>query len=83
MGLLIDFEQLAMDVRICKDMGIGEVILFLMTGNYGLFGAYDYEDYEALDELIDYVEQEEPLSIQYDRTVTVEHKLMNMIDLKI
>lgn len=82
MGSYESFEELAIDTKICKDLGVQEAVFFLLEGDYGLTGAYD-KGIDQIDALFEYINNDEDIIIHYDRSVSFVNKVMVLIDLLI
>ncbi len=81
-GVYRDFYQVTQDVRICKALGVKEVVIFLLAGSVGLTEAYG-NGIDAIDDLFYEINLPTKVHVSYDRLMSIEPKLMNLIDLLI
>ena len=81
-GVYQDFDEIVTDVKICKDMGVQEVVIFKLQGTHGLTGAFGY-NISAIAILNTSINANHDTIIRYERTATISQVLIYLLDLLI
>ena len=81
-GVYQDFNEIVTDVKICKDMGVKEVVIFKLQGTHGLTGAFGYNT-SAISVLNNSIYVNSDTVIRYERSATLSQTLIYLLDLLI